>query len=122
LAPAIDRGDGMPRLELILLPSASAGGYNAQRLLSALRRGRPGPRGMSGLGGVPDQQGVRLETAIGRASPPSEAGALRPGLGPVRVSASGVSRAEGGEDNSVLWRSLERRPSRQVGPWPLLGP
>ena len=58
---------------------------------------------MSGLGGaVLDQQGVRLETAIGRASPPSEAGALRPGLGPVRVSASGVSRAEGGEDNSIL--------------------
>ncbi len=28
----------MPRLELILLPLASAGGYNAQRLLSVLRR------------------------------------------------------------------------------------
>ncbi len=68
------------------------------------RRGRRGPRGYvrSGGGAVFDQQGVRLETAIGRASPPSEAGALRPGLGPVRVSASGVSRAEGGEDNSVL--------------------
>jgi len=120
LAPAIDRGDDMPRLELILLPSASAGGYNAQRLLSTLRRGVPAPGGMSGLGGaVLDQQGVRLETAIGRASPPSEAGALRPGLGPVRVSASGVSRAEGGEDNSVL--PVRYPASAKTGPRRFLG-
>ncbi len=49
----------MPHLELILLPSASAGGYNAQRLLSTLRRGRPGPRGYVRSGGaVLDQRGV----------------------------------------------------------------
>ena len=95
MAPAIDRGDGMPRLELILLPSASAGGYNAQRLLSTLRRGRPGPRGACPVwGAVLDQQGVRLETAIGRASPLSEAGTLRPGLGPAS-SKTGPRRFRG---------------------------
>ena len=35
-------------------------------------------------------------------------GPCRPGLGPVRVSASGIGRAVGGEGNPVLWRSLER--------------
>jgi hypothetical protein len=38
LALAIDRGDGMLRLALILLPSMSADGYNARRLLLVLRR------------------------------------------------------------------------------------
>ena len=35
MVPATTRQDGMPRLELILLHSANAGGYNAGRLLSA---------------------------------------------------------------------------------------
>ena len=70
-------------------------------------------------GAVLDQQGVRLETAIGRASPLSEAGALRPGIGPVRVSASGVSRAEGGEDNSVL--PVRYPASAKTGPRRFLG-
>jgi len=52
LAPAIDRGDGMPRLELILLPSASAGGYNAQRLRQ--RRRRPSARRLKVLASFED--------------------------------------------------------------------
>jgi hypothetical protein len=35
LAPAIVRGDGMRRLELILVHSASAAGYNVRRLFEA---------------------------------------------------------------------------------------
>ena len=85
----------MPRLELILLPSASAGGYNAQRLLIDAATGASRPQGVCPVwGAVLDQQGVRLETAIGRASPLSEAGALRPGLGPAS-SKTGPRRFRG---------------------------